>query len=266
MSKLPLPSEASMHMQSNWGSGVLCSLIFALLLAGCSNGGGGDNAPPAASTGTAEGLWAGTTGDGRTISGVVLNDDTHWFWYSAVGQPSVLAGAFQGGGRSQNGTLTSSNGIDFNLEGIGPFGPQDATLEASYVMRQSLNGVITYPTATQTSFTSTFNTDYDAAPSVASLVGTYTMSATGGIFTITIDSSGSITGTFSVCDYAGTLSPRASGNVYDVSITAFGRLCGGSGLLQTGVAWFDTATNRIFISTLNRVDGLFSIIFLSPKR
>jgi hypothetical protein len=255
-----------MHMQRNWVGGVLFSLIFTLWLAGCSSG-DGDAPPPAAITGTAEGLWTGTTGDGRTISGVVLDDDTDWLWYSAVGQPSVLAGALQGSGRSQNGAFTSSNGIDFNFEGIGPFGPLDAPLSASYVMRKSFNGVITYPTTTQTSFTSTFNTDYDVAPSVASLVGTYIgSSTTSGIFTITIDPSGSITGTFSVCDYAGALSPRASGNVYNVSITAFGRICGGSGLLQTGVAWFDVATNRIFISTLNRVNGIFSIIFLGTKQ
>ena len=255
-----------MHMQRKW-SGVLFSLIFTLLLAGCSSGGGGDDAPPSAITGTAEGLWTGTTGDGRTISGVVLDDDTYWLWYSAVGQPSVLAGALQGSGRSQNGAFTSSNGIDFNIEGIGPLVLLDAPLAASYVMRKSFNGVITYPTTTQTFFTSTFNTDYDATPSVASLVGTYIgPSTTSGIFTITIDPSGSITGTFSACDYAGALSPRASGNVYDVSITAFGRICGGSGLLQTGVAWFDVATNRIFISTLNRVNGIFSIIFLGTKQ
>jgi hypothetical protein len=260
-----------MQMQTKW-VGVLGNLLFALLLTGCSSGGGngGNNtppaAPPAAIADTAEGLWTGTTGDGRTISGVVLDDDTYWLWYSAVGQPSVLAGAFQGSGHSQNGDFTSSNGIDFNLEGIGPFGPLDATLAASYVLRKSFNGVITYPTTAQTSFSSTFNTDYVAAPSVASLVGTYIWSTTGGIFTISIDPSGSITGTFSACNYAGAVSPRTSGNVYDVSVTAFGRLCGQSGLLQAGVAWFDAATNRIFISTLNRANGAFSILFLGTKQ
>lgn len=256
--------------------GVLGSLLFALLLTGCSSGGGdGGNvaptaAPPAAPLPviitTAEGLWTGTTGDGRTISGLVLDDDTYWLWYSAVGQPSVLAGGFQGSGLSQNGAFTSSNGIDFNLEGIGPLGLVDTTLAANYVIRKSFNGVITYPTTTQTSFTSTFNTDYDAAPSVASLVGTYIWSSTSGIFTITIDPSGSIAGTLQACIYTGTLSPRTAGNVYDVSITAGGRLCGGTGLLQTGVAWFDAATNRIFISTLNRGNGIFSIIFVGTKQ
>ena len=260
-----------MHMQTKW-VGVLGSLLFTLMLTGCSSGGGdGRNdapaaAPSAAIADTAEGLWTGTTGDGRTISGVVLDDDTYWLWYSAVGQPSVLAGGFQGSGLSQNGAFTSANGIDFNLEGIGPFGPMDTTVAASYVLRNSFNGVITYPTMTQTTFTSTFNTDYVAAPNVASLVGTYIWSTTGGIFTTSIDPSGSITGTFSICNYSGAVSSRTSGNVYDVSITAFGRLCGGSGLLQTGVAWFDAATNRLFISTLNRANGTFSILFLGTKQ
>lgn len=255
-----------MHMQRNWVGSVLFSLIFSLLLAGCSSGGGdGDAPPPATITGTAEGFWTGTTDNGRTVWGAVLDDDTYWFLYSAVGNPSLLAGAFQGNGRSQNGVFTSSNGVDFNLEG---FGPLDATLAANYVMRQSFNGVVTYPTATQTAFTSTFNTDidYDTAPSVAPLVGTYIASTTA---TITIDPSGSITGTHDICGYTGALSPRASGNVYDVSITSFGRICAGSGLLQTGVAWFDAATNRIYIMTINRVNGVntvFSFLFLGTKQ
>jgi hypothetical protein len=197
---------------------------------------------------------------------VVLNDDTYWLWYSAVGQPSVLAGGFQGSGLSQNGAFTSSDGIDFNLEGTGPFGPVDTILTASYVIRKSFNGVITYPTTTQTSFTSTFNTDYDAAPSIASLVGTYIASSTSGIVTITIDPSGSITGSVSACSYTGAVSPRTSGSVYDVSITVFGRLCGVPNILQTGVAWLDAATKRLFISTLNRANGVFSIIFVGTKQ
>jgi hypothetical protein len=191
----------------------------------------------------------------------VLGDDTYWLWYSAVGQPSVLAGGFQGSGLSQNGTFTSSNGKDFSL--VNP-GQLDAALAANYVIRQSFDGVITYPTAAQTSFTSTFKTDYDAAPNLASLVGTYMDSPNS---MVTIDPSGSIFGQpFSVCAYAGTVSPRTSGNVYDVSVTAIGRLCGQSGTLLTGVASFDAATKRLYIMTIDSVNRTFAFLFLGTKQ
>lgn len=265
-----------MRMQTHW-VGVLGSLLFALLLTGCSSGGGdGGNdtppfappvAPPPVIITTAEGLWTGTTGDGRTISGVVLNDDTYWLWYSAVGQPSVLAGGFQGSGHSQNGAFTSSSGMDFNLEN---FGQLDVSLEASYAIRKSLDGAITYPTTVQTSFTSTFKTDYDAVPNIASVVGTYSGSTTGmspgETFTISINPSGSISGTQSACAYSGDLSPRASGNVYDVSITRLGRICAGSISPMMGVAWFDAATNRIYIMAIDRVNRAFSLLFLGTKQ
>lgn len=261
-----------MQMQNKW-VGVLGSLLFALLLTACSSGGGdGGNemspatppaTPPPVNITTAEGLWTGSTGDGRTISGVVLADDTYWLWYSAVGQPSVLAGGFQGSGLSQNGAFTSSNGTDFNLEGSGQL---DVSLAASYVIRQSFNGVITYPTTIQTSFTSTFKPDYDAAPSISSLVGTYIWSTTSGPFTISIDASGSITGSASACSYGGALSPRPSGNVYGVSLTRSGRICAGSIVPMVGVAWFDAATNRIYIMTIDSVNRPFSFLFLGTKQ
>ena len=71
--------------------------------------------PPTLAHSSAEGLWVGTTGTGRTVSGVVLDDATYWFLYSVAGDPSMIEGFIQGDSSFQNGTFTSSNAKDFNV-------------------------------------------------------------------------------------------------------------------------------------------------------
>src|SRR5258708_22127542 len=98
--------------------------ILAASVALVSCGGGGSSSgiappPPPPNLGTAEGLWNGTTGSGRSFAGLVLDNGTYWFLYTAVGNNAVLGGAIQGSGTSSSGKFTSSNGMDFNLEGLG---------------------------------------------------------------------------------------------------------------------------------------------------
>lgn len=71
-------------------------LTASVALASCGGGGGSSSSappppPPPPDLGTAEGLWNGTTGSGRVFSGLVLDDGTYWFLYSAVGNNAVLA-------------------------------------------------------------------------------------------------------------------------------------------------------------------------------
>ncbi|MDR4469058.1 MAG: hypothetical protein MRJ68_12315, partial [Nitrospira sp.] len=80
--------------------------VFGLLvltsLAGCSSDGDTSIAPPAPSQATsAEGIWTGTTSTGRTVTGVVLDNEVYWFLYSVVGNPSIIAGVVQGESSSQ---------------------------------------------------------------------------------------------------------------------------------------------------------------------
>jgi hypothetical protein len=161
-------------MKRNWASGVLLSIFFTALFSACGSGGGGEEVPPTSPpppATSAEGLWNGTSGNGRTTAGLVLDDGTYWFLYSVVGDPLVVAGAFQGNSSSQNGSFTSSNAKDFNLEGLGIL---DATVTGSYVMKQSLSGTIALLLGGQTTFNSTYNADYDLMPDVNLIVGTYT--------------------------------------------------------------------------------------------
>ena len=260
-----------MHMRRNWRGGVLLSLIFTGLLAGCSSGGGGDDAPAAAITGSAEGFWTGTTGDGRTVMGAVLDDDTYWFVYSLPGQPSEMAGMFQGHGLSRNGAFTSSDGVDFNVHALDPGSGGWASVTGSYMPQQTLNGRLAYfdqfgsPAGTAT-FTSTYLPAYEEAPDLAQIVGAYTGLGSVGSSPnpgtmMFITPSGDVCFAarvlvdFSRCqvtDYIGTISPRTQGNLYDmVLIHKHGpRISLNPDVylettIYTGVAIFDSATNRL---------------------
>jgi hypothetical protein len=112
-------------------------LLSVVVVTGC--GGGGSNGDDSGTS--AEGLWNGTTSNGRAMSGLVLDDGTYWVLYSLMGNSAVIAGGVQGTGSSRNGTFTSSNGRDFNLEGLGV---NDVDVSANYVMEESLSGSVRY--------------------------------------------------------------------------------------------------------------------------
>jgi hypothetical protein len=257
-----------MHMQKKW-VGVLFSLLFTLLLAACSSG-GGDSAAPVVPAGTAEGLWTGTLTDPlngqRTVKGAVLDDGTYWFLYSTVADPALVAGALQGDSSTQNGTFATSNGLDFNNELLTIIDP--VTLTAPYVMQQNLSGTVTYPGGVGT-FTSTFDPEYNVVPVFTDVAGTYDGSVFGFPHTITISNLGVVTVTTAVghqsspsgielgCDFNGSLSTRSQGNVYNISFTP-SNACTIAELLGrtfTGVAFFDAdpaAPTKMYVLALHR--------------
>lgn len=133
-------------MRRRWvGGGILASLIFTLLLAGCGSGGGEDTSspsaqPPPLSIAAPWGLWTGTTGDGRTVRGAVA-DNSYWFWYSAIGDPTVLRGGAHGTFDHQTeGVLASSDLVDFSMDRTRVW---QGTLTGTYVKQQTINGTMT---------------------------------------------------------------------------------------------------------------------------
>ncbi len=261
-----------MHMQRNWGSGVLCSLIFALLLSGCSGGGGGegDNTPAAAITGTAEGFWTGKTGDGRTVMGAVLDDDTYWFWYWQVGRPIFLGGAVSGQGHSQQGAFTSSDGFDFNVDNSS-FGTRDhIVVNGTYLPEQSLSGIVTYAAGGTSTFNMTFSAPFTGKPvDLTQVAGTYTDGLAMPVPSLlTISPSGSVTLTnpremFPCCTFligcvlTGTLSPRTQGVLADVTLTDTGCPNAFSPLTFTGIAVVNGDNAYLMAFTANRQMALY---------
>src|SRR5450759_4944261 len=147
------------------------AMSWILALAACGGSGGNGGAAPAPPVPSAEGLWIGSTSTSRSVTGIVLNDGTYWVLYSLPHVSALIAGVVQGTGASLNGSFSSSDGIDFNLEGQGI---NNATLSASYMAKKSLNGSVTYPNLNQAfTFTSSYNSDYDQTPSVSVIAGTY---------------------------------------------------------------------------------------------
>lgn len=244
---------------------ILIITMFCLVLVfGCGGGGGNGDSSSSESTSAAEGLYNGTTDNGRAISYIVLNDGTYWALYSLQGDSSIIAGAVQGNSSSKNGSFSSSNGRDFNLEGLGING---VTVNASYQDKQSLNGSLRYTsTEEQVSFASTYDPDYEQTPDLNAIAGTYSGSAaTSGdsdSATFTVSPSGAISGLSALgCSFSGTATPRASGNVYNISIQFHGGNCANGSSTVTGIAYFDASINQLYSMALNgsRTDGFIYV-------
>jgi len=250
-----------MHTKRTTTFSRLIGIGFLSGLVACSNGGSDSNSNTPSPTATsAEGLWKGTPSTSRTVGGVVLDDGSYWFLYTAIGNPNVAAGLIQGNGTSQLGSFTSSNTKDFNLEGAGI---RDATITGSYVQKNSLNGTITYSNGSTGSFTSTYNADYELAPNMNLIVGAYTGPiADGQTVTVTAASAGTLSGNSTDgCTFTGSFGPRTKGNVFNVTVTFGGGACSNGTDTVSGIAFFDAATQRLYSAALNsaRTNGFLFI-------
>jgi hypothetical protein len=244
---------------------TLLGIALMLSTSGCGGDQTSDQNPTSPSASTAEGLWAGTTNTNRTLTTAVLDDGTYYFFYSSSVNTNQIAGVIQGTGTSNNGSFTSPNTKDF---GIG-VAVQDATISADYASRQFLNGSIAYSGAGTVTFTSSYNTAYDTAPTVASLAGRYTGQAgsSGGVQTATVTAAadGTFTGTEqSGCTFTGTVTARIRGNVFDQSITFGGAPCFFAGRTFQGIVHFDIPTRRLLAATPNN-DRTDAAIFFGTK-
>jgi hypothetical protein len=242
---------------------LLALAAASVFFSGC---GGGDSIPPSVAASSAEGLYSGTTTTGRNVTGLVLDDGTYYVLYSPVGSSTAIAGVVQGTGTSNAGTFSSGNTRDFNLEGLGVL---SATVSASYVAGQSLNGTVSYSVGGTTSFSSTYNADYETVPSLAAIAGTFTgqvaSSAGAENATVTISSAGAISGSgASGCAVSGSASPRARGNVFNASLTFGGAPCLFANQTLSGIAYFDSTARRLYAAAPNsgRTDG---VLFVGVK-
>ena len=251
---------------------ILRALAAALilLLSACGGGGGSDNPstpPPPAPIANAEGLWGGTNSDSRSVRTVVFDDGTYWLLYSIPNVSSVLAGVVQGNGTALNGSFSSIDGVDFNVEGAGA---HSATLSVSYATKQFFNGTVTNTFLNQVAtFTSSYVAEYEQTPSVSAIAGTYSGIAsvlgTNELTTVVVSSPGVIAGTGTGgCRFVGTIVPRARGNVYDLSIAFRGGACPSGTSTVAGIGFFDSNSKRIYVAALNsaKTNGL---LFLGLK-
>jgi len=237
---------------------------FAPVACGAGSGEGDISSLPQTTATSAEGRWMGLTPTGRTVVGLVLDDGSYWLFYTAKGNPIVLAGLIQGTGTSHSGSFGSSNSRDFNLEGAGI---RAATMSGSYVPNKSFQGRIAYVNGDTENVTSTYDGDSESAPDRNLVVGTYAgLRADNHTVTVTVDAAGTFSGHASDgCSIAGTLSPRAKGHVLHTSVTFGGGACRQRTETVTGVAFYEAATNRLYSAALNNARTT-SYLFLGIKQ
>jgi hypothetical protein len=249
-------------MSASFEALAMSCLVLALAACGGSGGDGG-TAPPQSASG-AEGLWIGSTSESRSLIGIVPDNGSYWMLYSVPHASSFIAGVVQGTASSVNGSFSSADGIDFNVEGQGI---KAATLSASYVPRQGLDGSVSYPALNQAfTFTSSYNSDYDQAPSASAIAGTYTgiasVASSNELTTLVVGAQGVVAGTGSGgCKFLGTAVPRAKGNLYDLSLVFGGGVCPSGTSAVAGIGYFDSGAKRLYVAALNksRSDGLIFV-------
>lgn len=198
---------------------------------------------------TAEGLYTGIGSTGRAGTGIIFDDGSYYFLYSAQNNPSIIAGAVVGFGTSSNGSFASTNARDINLEGLGLL---SGTVSGSYAYKKSFSGFATYPALNQTvTVTGSYSAEYEVTPTLAAVAGTYSgrVGHPRGAesATITVTSSGAISGRGSSgCVVTGNLTPRVKGNAYTTRITFGGAPCLLPGATLTGASYFDRTTKRLY--------------------
>ena len=115
--------------------------------------------------------------------------------------------------------------------------------------------------AVPTTFSSNYVSEYDQPISLAAVAGTYIgFAATAVEFnpaSVTVTTSGVLTGTASPCTYTGTVAPRGNTTILDVTIAFGGQGCSLAGTSASGIGDYDDVERSLFIGIINasRTDG-----------
>lgn len=233
---------------------MIKALVVSWLLALTACGGGGGVA--AVPVADAQGLWNGSTSSSQSVTGIVLDDGTYWLLYADPNVSGLVVGFVQGTGTSLNGSFSSSDAIDFNVSAQGV---NSATVSASYITKQSFNGLVSSPSLNAAStFTTSYNADYDQTPNLSAVAGDYVgiaaVADSNDAVPLVISAQGVVAGTGkpSGCQYGGLVKPHTKGNLYDVSLVISGGACASGTNTVTGIGYFDASSKRLYLVALNK--------------
>jgi hypothetical protein len=227
------------------------ALSALLILSACGGGGGGGSPTPVA-TSPMQGVFQGTSSNGKTIDALVLEDGSFWDIY---GIPSGSALAVQG---VAAGSSTASNG-SFTLSFNDFYTPGNTAVSGTG--SGTYSGTNLVGTLTENGVTGTFNLtapvttnyNYNVAATIATVAGSWSGSLLDGeTATVNISSSGALTGTSSLgCAVTGTVTPRPSGkNVFNVSVTFGASPCALPNQTSTGIGLtypLGNGTNQLIV-------------------
>lgn len=220
---------------------TLSVLAFSALVACGGGGGSGDGQGPRVERSPAEGIYVGTTSDGRNLSGVVLENGDYWMLYTSSTNETGIGGVVPGSSSATAGAFASTDARDFNFE---RGAVTSGTVTGNYVTKRSFSGELRRSGSQTTGFTTTYDDTYEKPATLANLAGSYSgavitfKGAEGANFTVS--TSGSISGSTSGgCSFTGTASPRGATVVYDVRLSFLGGSCRQGTSTTSGVDLLD---------------------------
>jgi len=152
---------------------------------------------------------------------VVLPNGTFYAMYGETLQGVLLIGGLiVGQGTAANGTFTVANATNYLYQSGGGESVVATSDSGTYVAGTSISGTDSQ-TGLQYTATALPSSQYNptATPSIATLVGTWTLST---VLSITVNSDGTFTGseTLTNCQFSGAFTPDTSGlNVFDMTLT-----------------------------------------------
>ncbi len=199
------------------------------------------SSPPASPT--AEGRWFGSTANGGSIFGVILDTGEYYFLYYFP-PTNLITGFVQGTVSSVNGAFSSSNARDFHSGD----GNSVATLTGTYSARSMLTGTVS-ESGGGLSFSASYVSSYDSPVALASYAGTFAAPPSAAL---TIDAAGSVTVSSAAggCAFSGTAVPHGGVGVLNLILTSSGGCNIPAGETLTGIAFFyDDAHTRLLLVT-----------------
>lgn len=238
--------------------------MLALLLASC--GGGGDEPGKCYSSTTAvcaavgvpvsspeaifsNGLYKGVSSTGRAFTALALDDHSFYIVYSGVNHPSAAGGAIQGTIRAEAGKFSITNAVDTNLEGSGTSLP---AIAGTYETQRFINGSMSYSSPNTTvSFSANYTPDFELAPDMAGIAGSYSGASASGIgseaSTFQISGNGDFSGkSAGGCTFSGTIQKNGNNRPYAVTASFGGFPCRYPGASTTGIAYVDRTSNTLY--------------------
>jgi hypothetical protein len=241
----------------------LCGLCLMLISCGASynsnvgGGGGSAGGGGGVTPGGDEGVYSGVASSGDTYWAIILpNDKLFGIYGTANGNQLLLDGIITGQGTENSSGYTASV-TDFFYTGS----VKSGTFSASEFTGASMDGTLTEGATVTTFYAPSvmgsvwdYGTTFQTPASISSISGTWPGTLLDGMTTtVTISSTGSVTGSSSGCSFTGTAVPDSSKkNFFDVSLTFGGSPCAFPNQTATGIGvdylLSDNVTNQFLVA------------------
>ena len=237
---------------------ISCGTSYNNVGGGVGSGAGETGAGGNVVAGDVQGVYSGiASSSGYTFWTIILPNEKLYGIYGTVnGDQILLDGMITGQGTTNSSGYTASVTDFFHTGSVksGTFGASDFT-GAGLDGTLAENGTVT--TFTGTSVLGSvwdYGTTFQTSASLSSISGTWTGTLLDGMTTtVTISSSGSLTGSSSGCSFTGTIAPDSSNtNFYDVSLTFGGTPCAFPNQTANGIGveylLSDGVTNQLLVA------------------